>query len=328
MSTNDEVPDRELPSALGLLARLLLEHKTDQFVYRGQVERYPKHKYYIKREGGQVDVENMYPSDFRFITGLNGTELGWTTTNQDVNARNKGRDRRDRFEQFILSKAAHALDDGDSRYSWFRPYFSHVREATERIQHQAEQSHRIFYDPLVENKIDPRSFPLMRITWSLAQHYLLATALTDITFDPAVALWFATNEWEVNIPRPATGTGVIYRFDREKLEYFLATRTKVNSLRSDFEGSVRPPAYFLEDIRLIPREFAGRPQGQKGGSIYGLDSPVHVHQLFKFGACEAFPFRHSGDPPDLGVDRADIMPADDPFLPLKEEFQASEPQAA
>jgi len=160
------------------------------------------------------------------------------------------------------------------------------------------------------------------MAWSLAQHYVIATALTDLTFSPRIAAWFATEPWDPGGKRPAPGErGVIYRIHRSKLESILARATELSRAMSEAEGAARAPEFFLVDIRDVPTSFARRPAAQHGASLYGFDQAHIIAAAFKGGAIEAFEFEHRPGL-DIEVGREDVVPTEDAFLPKLERFQA------
>jgi len=159
-----------------------------------------------------------------------------------------------------------------------------------------------------------------RMAWSLAQHYLVGTALTDVTFDLRVASWFATNEWDPSKPGPKDGEiGVIYRIQRPQLEQVLAAGSLVGLYFAAEQNLTPPPDLFLVDIREIPSEFARRPRVQHGASIYGFDQPHVVSFAMQKGAIEAFEFIHRSRV-DIGIGREDVVPPEDPFLEPLQRF--------
>jgi hypothetical protein len=160
------------------------------------------------------------------------------------------------------------------------------------------------------------------MAWSLAQHYLIATALTDLTFSPRVAAWFATEPWDPDAPRPMDGErGVLYRIHKAKLESILARATELSSAMALAEGSPPAPAFFLVDIREIPAKFAKRPSAQQGASVYGFDQAHVIAAAFLGGAIDAFEFTHRSNV-RLDVSREDVVPSEDPFLEKVARFHA------
>src|SRR5262249_4287776 len=103
---------------------------------------------------------------------------------------------------------------------------------------------------------------LWRHLWSLAQHYEIRTAILDVTRDPLVAGWFATNPWNEHEKRPSQGAGVIYRFDAEKLDraFHMYNLTAFVQAVLNRVTPALPP--FLADISDIPPAMALRPSRQ------------------------------------------------------------------
>lgn len=285
---------------LDLLRKLEAEHQPGRHLYRGQERRYPPHRW--TADDGPHEVEALYPSDFRF----HYAELSFSPektkaiADRVTAARAYQRDVRDQFVLFLLAHLARLPAAAD----WAQAQVADFRKALASAGGRAQDSH--FY----------------RMAWSLAQHYLVATALTDVSFDPRVAAWFATHPWDARKPGPAAGdTGVIYRFDSEKLEPVLTLGTQFAARFADDEGLERAPELFVVDIREIPASIARRPSAQQGASIYGFDQPHIVAAAMRFGAIEVFEFeQRPGD--DIGIGRSDITPAEDPFLGPLERFEA------
>jgi hypothetical protein len=167
----------------------------------------------------------------------------------------------------------------------------------------------------------------VRMLWSLAQHYVVSTSLTDVTFDYRVAAWFATNSWEERDPAP-TGIGVIYRLNVSLLEKAFPFYTNISRNRASANKLAPTPPLFIEDIRGIPESFAARPVRQAGASIYGFDQVELLKLAQDFNMIEAFEFPHAGTP-DLGrMSREYLIPSKDPFLPVVEGFKTYEKKQA
>lgn len=160
------------------------------------------------------------------------------------------------------------------------------------------------------------------MAWSLAQHYLLTTALVDFTFSIRVAAWFATNPWNPKDREPPEGEiGVIYRLNKPRIEELLVDETARMRAWAQKEGLAPPPELFLVDIRQIPHTFAKRPSAQCGASVYGFDQPTLIVRAFASGAVEAMEFKHRRGI-DVGLTRTQLIPDVDSFLPLREQFLA------
>jgi len=243
-----------LPDANQLLEKLNSEHIQDKYIYRGQTKRYEKHNTSNGYYGDGLKNEFLYPSDFRFVKDYTGLEPEFLDIS--TNIRNKGRDLRDNFELFIINKCLYGLRDNDAYYEWTRPYVEHfLNDAI--IQKITNTKDIIMHD-----------YHFSRMMWSLAQHYYIATALVDITYDPNVSMWFAINKWNQAEDRPTEGTGVIYRMDKEKIDYILFLHSEKNKQIALDNHWATPPDYFLTDIRTIPAEFA-------------LSSTVNLHSISK-----------------------------------------------
>jgi hypothetical protein len=265
----------------------------DRYLYRGQLRRYPPHDW---TEGGAAhSIEAIYPADFRFHYRHTGP-FDDLAARRISSTRAYGRTVRNLFSNFL---AMHF-----SAQPWLAPLVSDFD------RHAAA------------NEGVPMDQPFFRTAWSLAQHYLVATALTDVTFDPEVAAWFATVPWDPKAPKPSErDVGVIYRFDKCKLESILTTVSDRMASWASLNHALPPPRLFLEDIRSIPQTFARRPFAQQGASIYGFDQPMVVKLAFDSGAAAAFEFRHG--PGQVRLTRSDIVPDDDNFVQHVSRFQAA-----
>ncbi|MBL8351097.1 MAG: FRG domain-containing protein [Burkholderiaceae bacterium] len=285
---------------LELLRQLEAEHQPGRHLYRGQVRRYPPHRW--TADDGPHEVEALYPSDFRFHYAEASFSPGTTEAmaKRVTAARAYQRDVRDQFVAFLLAHLATL----PASFEWAQTQLADFRKTLQGEGGRRQDSH--FY----------------RMAWSLAQHYLVATALTDVSFDPRVAAWFATHPWDAQQPGPAAGDiGVIYRFDREKLERVLSLGTQFAARFADDEGLERAPELFVVDVREIPASIARRPAAQQGASIYGFDQPHVVAGAMRSGAIEVFEFEQRPGV-DIGIGRGDITPAEDPFLGPLEKFSA------
>jgi Flp pilus assembly protein TadD len=290
---------------LELLAHLEGEHDTENHLYRGQLGR---HTHYWVDENGPIKLEAIYPSDFRFITKYsNPAQFVFA----DIPAaRQRGRTIRDLFITALI-----ALAEIDTpKWSWlkddFQLYGAHLSWLNEQMERGRSPKD---LSKTAEKDISLLSTSLHRLLWSLAQHYLIATALTDVTFSPLVAAWFATQQWDEREPPPTDGTGVIYRFNRPQLETVLTTQSGHMIQYAKERGDALPPELFLVDIQRIPKEFAGRPAGQHGGSVYGFDQPAVLKAIMEQGCLDIFEFRHTTKADSLKELRRTIIPENDPF---------------
>jgi hypothetical protein len=287
------------PDILALLQQLEMEHKENYCLYRGQMERYEPHRWTVQQE--LREVEALYPADFRFQYQNKDFSLENLDRNvQRVSAaRAFGREVRDQFGFFLFLMLVAEGEHG----AWAFERFPELVEA-------------------VQARKPPKDTHFVRMAWSLAQHYVIATALTDLTFSPRVAAWFATEPWDPGEKHPAAGErGVIYRIHRYKLEAILSRATELSRAMSEAEGVATAPEFFLVDIRDVPSSFARRPTAQHGASLYGFDQAHIIAAAFKGGAIEAFEFEHRPGL-DIGIGREDMVPTQDPFLPKLERFQA------
>ena len=289
------------PDILEVLKHLQKEHEENCYLYRGQIRQYEPHRWTVGRE--LREVEALYPADFRF----HYQNKDFSRENPDLNAqrisaaREFGRVVRDKFAEFLFVTLL--AEDEQDAWEWALERFPELGEAVNAGTPRLD-SH--FY----------------RMAWSLAQHYVIATALTDLTFSPRVAAWFATEPWDPCEKHPAAGErGVIYRIHRSRLESILARATELSRVMSATEGAPQTPEFFLVDIRDIPANFARRPAAQHGASLYGFDQPHIIAAAFKGGAIEVFEFKHQQGL-DIGIVRKDVIPTEDPFLAKLERFQA------
>lgn len=111
---------------------------------------------------------------------------------------------------------------------------------------------------------------------SLAQHYGILTDHLDLTADPNVAAFFATNtyddktgEWQ---PVPDGGTGIIYRFDLTAFPRVLGDACDLGD--------------FFRVVEMIGLQTLPRPGEQKAWSIHlplGMDFERLPMDVFEFG---------------------------------------------
>lgn len=292
----------DIGDLIGFLER---ERGGDTYLYRGQLVRWPRHRWKWKAEQSPYEIEALYPGDFRFF--YKESEPTESTARMVASARAYGRKIRSLFSTFLLP---HLLKIG-----------GHDRWAADMLSSAGM---------VVSGKTPVRESDFFRTAWSLAQHYFLATALTDLTFSPQVAAWFATNPWDAKAPGPRAGSqGIIYCFNRSGIEEVLRTTRIVHEKLVD--PGEHAEQFFLADIRGIPPTFARRPTAQAGASVFGFDQPVALHLLFASGAAEIFTFTHQAHE-HVGLGRADVIPEDDPFLSIMESvahvLQALRPTAA
>jgi len=281
--------------------RRLKSEDDEGFLYRGQIRRFPPHKWTVNGEERQVEA--LYPADYRFHYAT--VDFSPESFEQNVRrvsaARAYGRSVRDQFAVFL---GVALLDEG--RHGAWATAIDRLPELGRVADGQQSLLDTYF----------------SRMAWSLAQHYLIATALTDLTFSPRVAAWFATEPWDPAAPRPTEGErGVLYRIHKAKLESILARATELSRAMALAEGGAPAPAFFLVDIREIPAKFAKRPSAQQGASVYGFDQAHVIAAAFLGGAIDAFEFTHRSDV-RLDVSREDVVPSEDPFLEKVARFHA------
>jgi hypothetical protein len=288
-------------------------------------------------ENRSADIEAIFPSDFRFFSMFDG---GSVVPEMITVARAPGRDRRDRFTAFLFAMARRA----DPRVAWLRPhvirYETRMRQAARRIgSRRIEEAHALIgsADPLDVARIDEtrRLFVthglntaflewVYQAAWSLAQHYCITTALLDLTLDPSVAAWFATNPWSDRTDPPTSGRGVIYRFNVPLLRLIFGKMNAQRTLESLERREVPPAPMFVVDISKIPGSFAARPGAQRGLSVFGFDQPQAIQFAFFSDAAEAFTFEHGCEPyTGARVNRASIQPEIDPFHEVVAAFTQS-----
>ena len=297
------------------LQRLREEHEPRRWVYRGQLRRRPIHRITEARQ--DFELENLYPQAFRFAANYPAASREFLDRADKEEA--KANALFHAFNSFLTSKYEAGRRANSARFPWLDPYAGELK----RLYNGAGPS---FFSGFHEAGIGLKNPELIRLSWSLAQHYGVITALLDLTLDPDVAAWFATNPWDAPTePTPLTGHGVIYRFDIGNLIAaitFFNLSMHAESRRSAYE----PPAdkAFVQSLADIPSEFALRPVRQQAVVASGFDA-LHFHSLLRTGGqFDAFLFPHAPDqllkwPPKHARDF--LRPEDDPFLDLKREFE-------
>jgi len=293
-----------LPDVLELLKQLEAEHDSDRHLYRGQMKRYERYRWTGESDSGEVEA--LFPADFRFayeFTDFSSPDKAEMHARRTAEARDHGRNVRDAFSTFLLGRFANLASDADPWRLAVRNEFEKDMLSVRSGQTQAANT------------------AFSRMAWSLAQHYLVATALTDVTFDLRIAAWFATQPWCVDQEGPKDGQrGVIYRIDRNLLNPILIRGTELFRQFNASQGAPPAPDLFLEDIRDIPPSFAARPSAQQGASIHGFDKSIVLGAAFKGAVIAAFEFEHRSGI-DIGLSRNDVIPTDDPFLPQIDRFR-------
>lgn len=301
-----------------LLSFLEAEHSEGRFVYRGQVHRRPAHRI-LDRVGNEFIYENLFPHDFRFITDPSMRDMTLLAERLSTTRSQASR----RCFEFIRHLASGPLTDsagGRALRRWIMTRdpmeYAAIRYVLKLVGEEGAPH-------LMMPDVSFGQDSLWRILWSLAQHYELSTALLDVTYSPRVAAWFATQNWSENTAPPKQGTGVIYRFDLAALQGLLKFFGSIEHVQAkDLTGLPGSPraSPFLQDLRAIPPDCASRPTGQQGASLYGLDSIWLLGGVCATGVLEVFEFGH-GTASDIGIDRAAIMPVNDPFLPAAAAFE-------
>lgn len=292
MTSESVLPDKNFVGIRELLEFLERERTSGAYLYRGQMKRYPRHTWKTAERTQQIEA--LYPQDYRFF--YHEHESTDATAAMVSAAREFGRYIRD---QFITTLVIYC-DTIRHRDVW------------------ADSLLRSFQQSVLVGA-PPFQSVWFRTAWSLAQHYGLATALTDLTFSPHVAAWFATSPWDKGAPAPELGSqGVIYCVNRARIEELLRAASTAGRVLT---GETFPEL-FLADIRSIPSTFAKRPTAQHGASLYGFDQPLFVERAVADGVLEIFTFVHQRDE-NVGLARNDIVPEDDPFLPVVDAFQAA-----
>jgi hypothetical protein len=296
------------------MQRLRDEHQPQRWVYRGQSRRRPVHR--LRAEGQELELENLYPQAFRFAADYPTVSPEFL----DRAAREEAKAGAlfHAFNGFLLSKYESGHRSDSARFAWLEPYADELR----RLYDGAGPS---VFSGFHEAGIGLNNPEFIRLSWSLAQHYGVVTALLDLTWDPDVAGWFATNPWDApKEPHAFTGHGIIYRFDVQNL---LAATAFFNlSLKSQSRASLYEAPEdkaFCQSLAGIPPEFALRPVRQQALALSGFDA-LRFHSQFRAaGQLEGFLFPHLPDQLSRWPckhAREFLRPEDDPFLDLKIEF--------
>ena len=298
------------------LERIHRDHIPNRWLYRGQTYRREVH--HITEENQAFELENLYPQSFRFAAS-------YRTNSQDFLERSQKEDAKAEalfhsFDSFLISKYEAGRRTDSARFTWMDP---HVEELRRLFKGAGPSVFSGFYEKDFALK-DPT---FTRMSWALAQHYGIVTALLDLTFDPDVAAWFATNLWDSPPrPEPLKGNGIIYRFDLQMLIVGLFFYNRCLKAVSDANIFKAPlDKGFLQDLRQIPQGFALRPTRQEAAVVSGFDALKFNAQFNVAGKVDAFIFPHLSDqlsrwPPKHS--REYLVPPDDPFLDLKGEFDS------
>ena len=307
--------------------RSLLERDANAgpYIYRGQINRYRAR---AGRSG--MTFEALFPSDYRpaVRNGRLPSDLAAFSQARDI-----GRDRRDRFMEFLEAEA----DAGAAGLDWLGEmmrtesmrYAMCYAEALLLPGYSDDFQQWDFATRIAVIELN-RKYQLglasrkTRALWSLAQHYGLATALSDWTHSIDVALWFSTNPWSIDAPAPTNG-GYVYRIDLPRLLAILDAYNEVAARDARQRGETPPPDFFVELLDAIPATAALRPANQAGLSVYGLDQLPVLAALFegRDPIAEIFRFERSEEDSNA-LTRDHITPSEDPFLAFAERFDAAE----
>lgn len=310
----------QLGSIHALVEKLESESSDDHWLYRGQIRRGNMLAFPV--DGGQVDIEPMFPADFRFVAANTFVPPGDVITAM----REGGRDRRDRFTQWLCGRAT----NGDRRLEWLIPLIDE-RDTMLAVQPQllGSVAARIDEDDaslIMASLMGLGSEKLMRTCWSLAQHYCLPTCLLDCTKSVRVAAWFATHFWNPDMPDPTMGEGVIYRISQTKLIPIMDALSEQHYMRGLEMKKIPPMEMFIFDLGEIPESAARRPARQQGLSIYGFDRLELIQFAFYSGAVEIFTFSHGAESfVDESCTREQLQSMPDPFCELVDEFIGENP---
>jgi hypothetical protein len=115
----------------------------------------------------------------------------------------------------------------------------------------------------------------LRLARALAQHYLHNTSFVDVTFDPAVAVFFATNRFKDGTYHQATDAGILFRWPARRQNKLVLTI-------EDNESRIE-----VVDLQALNPWFL-RPHTQRGA----VAMPVIVdpfEQVLSGRFCEATP---------------------------------------
>lgn len=306
-----------------VLEKIRHDHQPDQWLYRGQIRRRPVHRLVV--DGRSIELENLYPGSFRFAAKHEIASEAfygeWQNEHKKADAL---------FHQFTLMMLARyeaARQDAGARFAWLDPYHHELRQLL-------DAPGRSLFSGFHREGMGLRNPGFVRIAWALAQHYEVITALLDFTYEPGIAAWFATNEWNAPPqPRALDGEGVIYRIDAAGLRAGTAAFNRVFQSRADANPYQPPPDQtFVQDLRGIPAAFASRPQRQRGAVVWAFADPRFLQVLYGTDMVRAFIFPHAADETShwpLGFEREHLKPTNDPFDDLVSEFKRDwAPQAA
>jgi len=298
------------------IERIGREHVPNGWLYRGQTYRRAVHR--IIEENRAFEHENLYPQSFRFAASHATISQAFTEQWQKEYA--KAEALFHSFNSFLISKYEVGRRAQSARFAWMDPYADELR----RLFKGAGPS---LFSGFHEKGMGLKNPEFIRLSWSLAQHYGVVTALLDLTSDPDVAAWFATNLWGAPPqPQPLKGDGVIYRFNMQTLlaGVFFYNQTLESESGADIYKAP-PDRAFVQRLDPIPAAFALRPVRQEAVVVSGFDVFSFVQQFEVAGEIDAFMFPHREDQLSrwpLKHSREYLTPPDDPFLDLKREFES------
>lgn len=149
---------------------------------------------------------------------------------------------------------------------------------------------------------------------ALSQHYEYQSTMVDVTKNVDVAAWFASHKWLQDEPiRSKDGVGVIYRFDRVKLNECLAKELLAQTAAAQRIRDVSLLGF--ADISGLDGSFAPRAFLQEGGSLFGFENSIATLMVFAYEAVEVFVFQHENTEGDeTSVSRwDDLCPQSDPL---------------
>jgi hypothetical protein len=298
------------------LERIRRDHVSNRWLYRGQTYRRGVHR--IVEENQVFELENLYPQSFRFAASYGTINQAFTKMWQKEY--DKAEASFNAFNSFLIAKYESGRRVESPRFAWMDPYADELR----RLFKGAGPS---LFSGFHEKDMGLKNPEFTRLSWSLAQHYGVVTALLDVSYDPEVAAWFATNLWDAPPqPQPLKGDGIIYRFNVQTLfagmffyNQTLESESGANSYRAP------PDKTFIQDLRQIPTAFALRPVRQEAAVLSGFDALTFVRQFDVAGQIVAFIFPHVEDQLSrwpLKHSREYLIPPDDPFLDLNREFDS------
>jgi hypothetical protein len=310
----DPPANRVFDNVASLLNFLNEEHRLEKYVYRGQLGRREAYRTADRAENEFV-YENLFPSDFRFITKHRTSDKTLFEDEMATVHKHAG-ERCFEFLKHVTRFCSGNLPEGLALRAWLNEAFPDQLGIVKLLPDALGKGapHLSVFDSF-------SAAGLWKLLWALAQHYELATALLDVTFSPDIAAWFASEDWAGTRAAPTSGRGVIYRFDLQALQGLLVFYGLLEQLQSKRLGRSVPARMppFFQDLRAIPLNCASRPKGQQGASIYGFDSVWLLESVAYSGVMEVFEFEHTNSI-EISISRDLICPEADPFLAITRSF--------